>query len=554
MDLNKLLKIAVPALLCVFCVSVYYPGAYSNDSWSQYIHMTVNWYDDWFGPGMVSIWKLLVGITGQYVSLYLLMLLLYWLFIGGLAWRWQLNTYRYWVVMLCGVFFCFIPQYIMRDSLMSILWSLATLLTLRLSYINGKRSRIFTIALIILLLVHGLITRNNAIVALIPMVLALMYVLKPERSDVKSILLAAGLGIVLILTSNFMMYKVYRVARVFPTYKLKLLDIAGISKLSGENQFPQCLKDSSYFDYATVMERYNPATFDDIYWAEKPLIPPPDSSLNACVNTAWKLSLKKHPVLYLQNRLEGFLYYLRIKKRFKNEEYWNVAIYIDENNPLKLKQQPNDIRDGFKSMYDNLSRTIFYDPWLWLLINISCFVFAFIRFRKTKALHIKVVLCVLASGILYMLTQLPVYQFDRDFRYSYWNVFVTIIAIGLLYKRTFKIISKVENENTVFDAAQYASLLMECFHIFKVSSSLRTEDESKQQMKSKIGSLSSVLHAQLQSNKPAMIRLIGAANLAKLEAQLICYTQYASGEFDMKESEASSMQADTEAIFMRLKQ
>jgi hypothetical protein len=142
-----------------------------------------------------------------------------------------------------------------------------------------------------------------------------------------------------------------------------------------------------------------------------------------------------HPVLYVSNRLAGYLYYLRFRQRFKSDEYYNTAIRIEPVNPLHLKKEPNYSRDRFACLYNDLNPTFFYSPWFWLLLNTTAFVYFLSYYRRKKDRYWQVQLYIQLSGILYMLSQFPVFQSDRDFRFCYWNVFVALIALSAIGQR-----------------------------------------------------------------------------------------------------------------------
>ncbi len=412
------------------------PGSYSVDSWNQYLQMVSGNYNDWFGPALPATWRFLWLASGSFMSLYVLQMALYWVFITLLLWRQHIISLQYWVVMGMAVFFCFIPQYIMRDSLMSLTWGIACLLLLRVK--PGDKYNIPLLAATFALFYYGLWVRPNALPALVPLLWACLANTR-LRGKVR-LLAAVAAPFVLFVGIQAFNYKVLKTTKEYPAYKLKLLDIAGISKLSGENYFPACITSYPAFSYDTVMKNYHPATFDNIYWPDgggKPMVPYPDATLNSSVDASWKKAVAKHPLLYLKNRGEGFLYYLHIFKRFKDDEYWNVAIWIDPGNPLHMQLPDNKVRDAFGRTYNRMNPTCLYAPWFWLLLNAVAFAWAAWQWNKTRAPFWQVLACIQLSGLLYILSQLPVYQHDRDFRYTYWNVFVALIAIGVFSGKGF---------------------------------------------------------------------------------------------------------------------
>jgi hypothetical protein len=131
-----------------------------------------------------------------------------------------------------------------------------------------------------------------------------------------------------------------------------------------------------------------------------------------------------------------------------------------------VQQAPNDLRDRFTGMYTALGVTCIYSPWFWLLLNMAGFV-GFLYCSRREAINAVGAgnladahsagslvgeprndenrLCtpyrirywqlhawIQLSGVLYTLSQFPVYQHDRDFRYNYWNVFVALIAVAAM--------------------------------------------------------------------------------------------------------------------------
>jgi hypothetical protein len=125
------------------------------------------------------------------------------------------------------------------------------------------------------------------------------------------------------------------------------------------------------------------------------------------------------------------LYYLRIKKRFAPQEYWNATYYVHEPNPVGIKWEVIKPQGPLVALWSSLYTTVFYDPWFWLLLNTLLFVFFLRRYLKRRTPMDKVLAALQLSALVFMLCQFPVFQHDRDFRYNYWNVIA--VAIGLAF-------------------------------------------------------------------------------------------------------------------------
>jgi hypothetical protein len=432
---HQRIKLCIVAVLFAWTLWVFFPGSYSIDSWDQYKQMINGQYDDWFDGGMAFTWHILWKITGNYQSLYVMDMLMYWLFIALLLWRIHIGSAIFWVILAVGVFFCFIPQYVMRDSLMTLLWGYGALCLLN----AGQRGRKAMVYWAVLFLAYGLFVRVNTLIALLPMVwiCILLFAAKP-LAIWKHLLFSLCVCAVLLIATRGLIYQVMHATKTYPAYKLKLLDITGISKLSGADYMPSCIRGYRYFNYDTLLANYTPADFDNIYWppaGRQSVIPAVDAFRDSCVTQSWAMAVSHHPLFYLQNRLTGYLYYLRIRKRLKDNEYYNTAIWIDPDNPVHLQPKPRPARYWFVKVYSILGRTFIYSPWFWLLLNAAAFFYFIYCSRKKDSRYWQIHALIQLSGILYLLSMFPVFQSDMDFRLCYWNVFVTLIGMVCFFSR-----------------------------------------------------------------------------------------------------------------------
>jgi hypothetical protein len=432
-------RLIISGFLFIWTLSIFLPGAYSIDSWNQFNEVTGGRYDDWYGTGMVITWRRLWLLTGNYMSLFVAQMLLYWAFFTALLWQVSLRSPAYWVGQVVALFFCFIPQYVMRDSLMVLAWGLAALFLLYATLPAVRRRLLVILGLVFL--AYGLWVRINTLIAILPLLYVCVLLLGGNRVAIwKQVGITIGACILLFLGSQFMTYHVQKAAHTYPEYKLKLLDLTGISKLSGENYFPPAIRNFPGFNLDTLYRRYTPADLDEIYWPEdqKRIFPYPDDSINRSVTQYWLSAIRHHPLYYLENRFTGFVYYLHLRKRLSPMEYWNVsAFWIQPNGPLPVKMEQTRMKERISNMYLWFYPTILFDPWLWLLFNIAGFAFFCYKIRKDSRnqwwwVHAGIQL----SGVFFILSQMLIYQHDRDFRYSYWSVFVVFLAIpGLFAKR-----------------------------------------------------------------------------------------------------------------------
>lgn len=429
---DTLLKLLLIVAGFVWSLYIYFPGSYSIDTWAQYREMTTNSYEDWHSPMLALVWKLLYICTGAYQSVFFFQMVWFWLFAAMLLVWFNKNTLVFVGGYLFAIFFLFIPQYIMKDSQFALACGMAAVMVIADEH-SHKNTMIKWAG--ILLLAYAAFLRMNCIIAILPIIfLYSRYYFAPQKSILARWGVALGICICIFAGYYAITYKILKAQRAYPEYKLELLDVVGITKLSGKDYMPQCISSYRYYDLQKILRQYNPATFDDIYWPKDhtpSTIPTPDSSLNACLSHAWKHAIISEPIYYLKNRGEGFLYYLRIKKRFTNSEYHNIGIWMEPDNPFHLTVTDNKFTRLINRLYYKAGPTPFFDPWFWLLLNTILCIYFFVQYYKPerRAIHYKQAMVQL-SGVLFTLSQFPVYQHDRDFRYNYWNVFVFFIGMA----------------------------------------------------------------------------------------------------------------------------
>lgn len=388
-------------------------------------------YSDWHSPLLPFAWRMVYKSTGFFSTFYLLQMLLYWLLFYLLMREIKLG-YVFLVACLASVMLLFIPQYIIKDTHVSIAWGLAFMLLLH----PPQQRRWLKVTAVLFLITYGLWMRVNEVVAAAPALYLLCeMVFGSGLSRIKKLAVTAGLAIVLSAGYFVFAYKILGAEHEYPEYKLMLQDITGISKQTGTDYLSDCLASQPGYRKDTVMALYHPASFDHIYWpVQGKNVPDPTAEIVSCTGVQWKKALIQHPMVYLSKRWEGYLYFLKIKKRFEPYDYWNTAYWVDPNNPINLVCPQNPAANFLdKKVWRHLGKTPFFDGWFWLLLNTGGFVFFLLRYRRSKNYTDKVMLCLQLSAIIYMLSQFPVFQHDRDFRYHYWNVLAFAIGFAFLF-------------------------------------------------------------------------------------------------------------------------
>ncbi len=421
-------------ILFIVSLLAFFPGSYSVDTWSMYNQAINNSYGDWHSPLLSYTWHVLMAITHKYYILYVIQMMLYWVFIWMLLVKINKSNTVFITGLLFSIIILFIPQYIMKDAQFIICWGLASVMMLHF-YVNKQRVPAFALFLIGLLLLYGLLIRINALISVVPLLYLYAGLVAPRLNRfVKAgvVVLMCGLAII---ANDLFIYKYLKAGREHPVYKLQLLDVIGVSKLTGVNYMPENIKRFEGYNDTFVRNHYTPASIDDIYWPSdgKSIIPYPSDELADSVAKRWQQLIRQCPSVYAGNRWAGFMYYIHIHRRYKPDEYWNTALWIDPNNPLKLERGRNFVTNGLQGVYSFLNDTAFFYPWFWLLLNISLLAaFAIEYYKNTDTVAYKTNILIQLSAILFTISQFPVYQHDRDFRYHYWNVIAVFIGIVIL--------------------------------------------------------------------------------------------------------------------------
>lgn len=430
---NKSLKYVL-FFLFVWTVVNFFPGSYNVDTWNQYFEMERNEYTDWHSPFFGLLWRVLYVVTDRFFSMYLLQIVWYYLFLYHLL----KHTNRLIIHVIgigAAIILVFMAQYLMKDTHHMLAWA-STVLILFGSEKSDQRTYLKYMALIFV--AYGLFLRPNSILAAIPILYIFIEVYHPKKlTTIVKLFLASAISVVMLLAYFWSTYSLIHTKRAYPEYKLRLMDIIGISKATGVNYVPDCLMSHGDYNHEEVFKQYSPATIDHIYWPPSEnvkLLPLPTQELNDCVAIAWKRAIKSEPTAYLRNRYEGFLYYLRIKKRFKPEEYYDATIYVIKNNYIPIYDTHTRYTKYLTKIWDKIRGIHFFDPWVWLLLNIVGFVFFSVRYRKRKLYSYKINAYVQLSAIIFVLGTFPVFQIDSSFRYFYWNVIACLIGFIFIFR------------------------------------------------------------------------------------------------------------------------
>jgi uncharacterized membrane protein len=431
-QLPPMVKFAFLAL-CGFALQcwAYYPGFMSPDTIDQYRQALAHSYSDWHPPIMAGFWSLFTPFFKGGAPMFLLQLLALWtsFFILLLLYYERFRRYMYLLAILFFAPFVFnFAGNIWKDVQMAFSWLLAVAIMIK-ALMDKRTPSLAESALCFVLLCYGCWVRANALTGLIPLVgMWVIYIKKDKTQSEKTwrlCLKTMGYTAVVVILQMCITRFILKPERTFPESKLFLHDISGIYKASGKLYFPGFVLQHPGFDSLYIKEKFNYATFDNIWWNSdgKNIVPPIQEKEIKILRESWLKAIKENPFIYVKNRWRGFLNFLRFTD--SGSDIWVMYPYIHPNE-LGFEFKERRITRFITDLINKQKNMFYMKPWFWLLLNIIVIVVAHKgTFAKTKlsALFLGY------SSVLYLLPQFFIFQTDTDFRYLYWNC----IAVGLAF-------------------------------------------------------------------------------------------------------------------------
>jgi hypothetical protein len=435
--------------LIVFCVLgfilnyvAYHPGFLSPDSFEQYGQSLSGNYSDWHPPVMALLWHVF-NFVHQGPQL-MLVFQLCCLWVSGFLLLDSFDSY-FWkaliVVLLFAPFVQNFVAYIIKDSEMALCWLLGFAILLRAAAKQRKMSAAEAVCSL-LLLTYGCWVRPNAFPGCLPLCFLWVWLFSDNKSIVKKALIAISLFAAIFAGQWIVTSQLIKPRKEYAENKLFLHDLTGIYVKTGNNVFPSILYSDTKIDTAYLRTNYHPATFDPIWWNSdnESVRPLQNDTTSYIIGQAWEKALTDYPLIYLRNRLEGFQYYLLLKRR--TNFFCNYPPGISENR-YGIKYHQNRVSALFLASIQWQLHMPYMLPWFWFFLNfLLLFFVSLIRNRQLRRAYAALVL----SGILYQLPSFFVYQVDTDFRYFYWNCISCSLAVCILFTDRFaKALPSVKN-------------------------------------------------------------------------------------------------------------
>jgi hypothetical protein len=402
-------------------VLVFYPGYVTIDAGYVYAEARAWHLGDWQSPAMGLLWRIIDPLAPGSLSMFLLIVTLYWLGFGMLAFL--VLPRSIWLGLLTP-FIAFAPPaffftgMIWRDVLFATMWLVAAVLALAATTCSA-RLRIALQALSLGLIAYGVLLRPNAVIAA-PLLAA--YAAWPSRVSVaRTAMVYLPALFVFTALVPLVYYGVLGAERQNPLHSILVFDLGGITHFSSDNQFPVAWS----ADQTTLLKTtcYDPVRWDS-YWHVPPcpfvmqrLERPGDVIFGTPRLThAWWRALTKHPLAYLAHRATFMWQFLARS---------NLVLPVwDWSDPGSPYGHSPYFRPLLK-LHDALQPTLLFRPGLWLIACTAIGALAWpCRETPLGAFAVGVTSCAVVYVMSFFLLGVA-----SDFRYAYWCVLATLAAL-----------------------------------------------------------------------------------------------------------------------------
>jgi hypothetical protein len=422
------------ALLCLggFIVNfiAYYPGFIMPDALDQYQQSLSGNYHDWHPPLMAFMWHFWnLFYSGVEV---MLVYQLGCLWLSGYFLMTAVRN-RWWYIGIFVLLFApFVQNYagcIVKDSQMGLSWLLALSILFNRS-INKEKITITVARVTALLLLYGCWVRINALSGAVPLFLLWAWAVADEKKNVRILKEFSKIFAVSLIGIWLFSGKIFHAGKTYPENKLYLHDLTNIYVATGDNVYPPVLYTNPNFDTAYLRYKHHPATLDHIWWNGdgKTLLPSSGDEITRELKRAWVSAILKHPGVYLEYRYYGFLYFLGIRIRDKEAEYWPYFPWVQPND-LGIEKKWTILTDWFIKPLSYQRNMFYMEGYFWFFLNIVLAAgLVLIRKGVLRTMYTALTL----SGLCYLLPQFLIFQVDRDFRYFYWNCIACTLAVCIL--------------------------------------------------------------------------------------------------------------------------
>jgi hypothetical protein len=395
--------------------------------------------NDWHPPVMSILWGALSKLTGTPASLFWLQLVV--IAFGVLVWslvfiKWEMPAGT--LLLLLGVA---LPSslgfvgVLWKDVGMAFSLFTATGLIALANSMGGRvRQRWLLLGLAVWLLLYGLLVRSNALPALLPLVLLLVWSEARSRPVLATCLSAVVIAGVYLGASKTLQ-TLFKVDSWYPIQYVMLYDLAAIAKSTGDSRIPDNFKTQD-FSLERLSENYRDWTGNYLFVSYDGFPSPPlrfvyRADQQDVLRRAWLDGIAAYPAVYLRNR---WLIFNALMSQPGLLDVFPVA------------GQPTTPRGGFflpgrewavervrHAIHFAWANTWLYNGWFWMSVLLVTIAGGWMGAGKYPGGVVAVGLGV--SGLLYMAPYILIAP-AIDFRYMYWcciaGTMGSVIVAGML--------------------------------------------------------------------------------------------------------------------------
>ncbi|WP_277593951.1 hypothetical protein [Pseudomonas chlororaphis] len=408
------------------------PGIMSFDSLSQYRQVLgVVPLSDAHPVIMVYLWRGLLAVFDTPGAMLAFHQLFYWAVIAIFV-SLAVRKLQYRLVLLVVIGWCpplvIMSIHIWKD--VGMMCALGLAVAMLVGYV--QRPHWGWLAVSIFSLFYASAVRVNGFIpaGLLLVLVCYFAVVKLNLSKVKatSLVLAAVVGFV-VMYSSVMGVVNSSAKRSYGLGTLVVWDIVSISLSENKNLLPEYLPLRMQGDTLQLLRSSN--SVDANYPSYDVVSPYPPEDKEKQLVRDWITLVTAHPLPYLKHRTHVFLVLLGVA----NEKiYYPYHPGIDENDlGLKFSSVSNEEMASYFRLFDTVSKSFLYRPWLYFLLSVGVCILAGFRLIKGRGNKFRNLLSatVAASGLA-STASLFVIATAADYRYIIWMIMSALLSSVIL--------------------------------------------------------------------------------------------------------------------------
>lgn len=428
--------VCVVALACALALTYEFsPGFMSPDSLYQYRQaMGLAPLNDAHPVIMAMLWRTLASISNDTSMMLLFHQLFYW---GAILLLTMLFSQRliYRLVLLLAIGFCpplvITSLHIWKD--VGMMCALALSCAALLGFIRYRHWIWLVVAAFALF--YAVAVRINGFIPALFLLFCLGY-LAVGHLKLSMMKKAALIPLTMIVLSMAYFQGLAVInAKAEKSYGLGTLlvwDLAEVSLAKGEDVMPSYILRVGTGPVLEDLARVRLREANFPFWAVVSPFPPQEYETRLLPD--WLSVVAANPVPYLRHRAHVFLVMLGIGIE---KPYYPYHAKIDPNEfGFGFNHISQERADSYARGFERLASTVFYKPWLYLLLCIVALVIAYRRLRRmTGDRDEQVLAAMVASSGIANACSLFFLATAADYRYMIWTVFAGAISTALVGAR-----------------------------------------------------------------------------------------------------------------------